>query len=49
MVWSWLKLLINLKFEYIVCLCLLTNPFLQRMAGDLRYTTLFSLLISYAC
>ena len=42
MVWLRLKILVNLEFVYIVCLCLLTNPFSQRMVGDLRYTSLIS-------
>ena len=46
-VWSWMEILVNLEFAYIMCLCLLTNPFSQRMTRDLRYTTLFWLLISY--
>ena len=49
-VWSWLKIFlirveIQLNFSrfggYICCLSLLTHPFPQRVARDLRYASLF--------
>ena len=49
MVWSWLEILVNLEFACIVCLCLLTNPFSQRMAKDLGYAILLWLLVSCVC
>ena len=55
---SWLKIflieveiqlnLVNLVVAYVVCLCLLTHPFPQRMARNLKYASLFWLSIFYA-
>ena len=40
--------LVNLVVAYVVCLCLLTHPFPQRMARNLKYASLFWLSIFYA-